>query len=322
MQTLTCSGQVYYQQLSYSDLHQSWWLSYNDTSAGFVTDTGFFRRPDVREPGAYYSYTFRPNGGPILWHGPRVYMERIWDHTGLPLDSYINPSYSLTFNFHTTISANVAISQDRLRPIDYSELPQNVEYHSRTSGVSFYSSPLPYLAVGGGVYTGSTINYSPPANSGPVPVNVTRPNLNVEIKPTGSIDMRNSYVYTHFTNPSNHAAVYDNHEIISRWNYQLTKALSFNLIGQYIATLPNAQYTGAANSKTLFADALVTYLPHPGTAVYFGYIGNFANLDRALCTREADGGCDQNEPILPATYSSMTNDGKTIYLKVTYLFRF
>jgi len=36
------------------------------------------------------------------------------------------------------------------------------------------------------------------------------------------------------------------------------------------------------NSKTLFADALFTYIPHPGTALCVGYIGNFANIDRAL----------------------------------------
>ena len=52
--SLTCSGQVYSQELSYSDLHQNWWVGYNDTSAGYVTDTGFFRRPDVREPNGYY----------------------------------------------------------------------------------------------------------------------------------------------------------------------------------------------------------------------------------------------------------------------------
>lgn len=116
--------------------------------------------------------------------------------------------------------------------------------------------------------------------------------------------------------------VYDNHELISRWNYQLTKAVSFNLIGQYISTLPDSRYTGLPNSKTLFADALFTYLPHPGTAVYFGYIGNFANINRALCTREQDGLCNTSDPILPPTYSSLMNDSKTIYLKLTYLLRF
>ncbi|MHB1488407.1 MAG: carbohydrate binding family 9 domain-containing protein [Acidimicrobiales bacterium] len=320
--TLTCSGQVYSQQLNYSDLHTNWWLGYNDTSAGYVTDTGFFRRPDVREPNGYYAYTFRPKRGWILSDGPSIYSERIWDHTGLPLDFYINPAYSATFKYRTSVSANIDLGQDRLRPVDYTILTHNVEYHSHTSGVNFYSSPLPYIAVGGGVYTGTVINYSPPSNSGPDPVNVTSPNLNLEVKPIGSIDLNNSYVYTHFTNPSNGTVVYDNHELISRWNYQMTKSISFNLIGQYISTLPHPQYTSLANSKDLFADALFTYLPHPGTAIYFGYIGNFANINRALCTRDANGLCNASDPILPPTYSSLMNDSKTIYLKMTYLLRF
>jgi len=125
-----------------------------------------------------------------------------------------------------------------------------------------------------------------------------------------------------FTSPETGALVYDNHELISRWNYQLTKAASFNLIGQYISTLPHADLTDLPNSKTLFADALFTYMPHPGTALYFGYIGNFANLDRALCTRESGGMCDPGAPILAPTNSSMMNDGKTIYMKISYLLRF
>ncbi|MGA8109171.1 MAG: hypothetical protein WB974_07035, partial [Acidobacteriaceae bacterium] len=319
---LTCSGQAYYQQVSYSDLHWSWWTAYSDTSAGFVTDTGFFRRPDTREPDGAIGYTFRPSSGPILSHGPSLYTERIWDHTGLPLDYYLNPSYSVTFKGRTSLSGWVQMGQDRLRPIDYSALPGNVEYHSDQAGLNFYTSPVPYLAVGGGYLQGTAINYSPPGNQGPSPVDVSSPSLNVEVKPSGSLDLQNSYVYTHFTNPGSGNVVYDNHELISRWNYQLTKAVSFNLIGQYIATLPNPTYTDATNSKTLFADALFTYMPHPGTAVYLGYIGNFANLDRALCTREEDGMCNPSEPVLAPTYSSLMNDGKNLYMKVSYLLRF
>ena len=320
--TLACSGQSYSQQADYSSLHDNWWVGYSDTSPGYVTDTGFFRRPDVREPYGYYGHTFRPSHGFILSHGPSIYSERIWDHTGTPLDAYVNPAYSITFKHRTSISAYASLGEDRLRPVDYSALPHDVEYQSHTSGVNFYSSPGAYLAIGGGYRAGTVINYSPPDNDGPAPVNLTSPNLNVEVKPVSSIDLQNSYVYTHFTNPANGDVVYDNHELISRWNYQMTKEFSFNLIGQYISTLPNPQYTSVANSKTLFADALLTYMPHPGTAVYFGYLGNFANIDRALCTRDANGQCDTDDPILAPTYSSMMNDGKTLYVKVSYLLRF
>ncbi len=140
---LFCSGQAYFQQVSYSDLHWSWWLAYNDNSAGFVTDTGFFQRPDVREPNGRIGYTFRPSHGPILSQGPSVYMERIWDHTGLPLDYYLNPSWSITFKGRTSVSGWVQLGQDRLRPIDYSALPGNVEYHSNQAGANVYTSPVP-----------------------------------------------------------------------------------------------------------------------------------------------------------------------------------
>jgi hypothetical protein len=320
--TLRCSGQAYNEQLSYSDLHYNWWTAYTDTAAGYVTDTGFFLRPDVREPNGSFSYIFRPAHGLILSHGPNIYSERIWDHHSVPLDYYFNPSYSFSFKDRTSLSAGVSLGQDRLRPIDYSALTQDVEYHSHTSTLNFYTSPVPYLAVGAGFSKGTVVNYSPPANSGPGPVNIFSPDLSLEVKPLRGIDLQNNYVYTHFTNMTNGDVVYDNHELISRWNYQMTQAASFNLIGQYIATLPHPEYTDLTNSKTLFADALFTYMPHPGTALYFGYIGNFANLDRALCTRDQNGLCNPSDPILPPTDSSLMNDGKNIYVKVSYLLRF
>jgi hypothetical protein len=319
---LSCSGQAWTQQVSYSDLHWNWWTAYGDTSVGLVTDTGFFQRPDVREPSAHLGYTFRPASGPILSHGPSIYMERILDHTGLPLDFYLNPSYYLSFHHSTSVSAYINLGQDRLRPIDYSALPGNVEWHSHTEGITFSSAPEPYLAVSGGYNQGTVVNYSPPANDGPAPVNMSSPSLNLELKPRAGLDLQNSYVYTHFTQLQDGQDVYDNHEFISRWNYQLTKAVSFNLIGQYISTLPHQESTDLPNSKTFFTDALFTYMPHPGTALYVGYIGNFANIDRSLCTREAGGDCNPLDPILPPTYSSLMNDGKTIYVKVSYLLHF
>lgn len=319
---LYCSGQAWMQQISYSSLHWNWWTQYSDTAAGYVTDTGFFLRPDVREPNGYLQHIFRPANGPIISHGPSIYMERIWDHTELPLDYYFNPSYSINFRHDTGISASLILGQDRLRPIDYSALQQNVEWHSHLEQISFNSAPKPYIAINAGYGQGTVVNYSPPAGQGPMPVNIISPNANLEVKPAKGLDLQNNYVYTHFTNLTTGEDVYDNHELISRWNYQLTQAASFSLIGQYIATLPHPDLTDLTNSKTLFADALFTYMPHPGTALYVGYIGNFANINRSLCTREADGNCNPLDPILPPTGSELMNDGKAIYVKFSYLLRF
>ncbi|HVX57798.1 MAG TPA: DUF5916 domain-containing protein, partial [Candidatus Saccharimonadales bacterium] len=122
---LSCSGQAWTQEVSYVDLHWNWWANYSDTSAGFVTDTGFFQRPDIREPSGKIGYTFRPSSGVLLSHGPSLYAERIWDHTGLPLDLYLHPSYYLNFRHSTNLSVGFDLGQDRLRPIDYPALAQN-----------------------------------------------------------------------------------------------------------------------------------------------------------------------------------------------------
>jgi hypothetical protein len=319
---LACSGQAWFQQVHYSDLHRNWWLAYNDTSAGFVTDTGFFVRPDLREPSGRFSYTFLPARGPVLSHGPSIYAERIWDRNGVPLDVYVHPSYGIDFKNRTSLYASFSIGQDRLRPIDYSALTQNVEYPTHSAGIEFYTSPVPWLAADAAYHTGATVNYQPPSGQGPDPVNVSSPSLSLDVKPTGALDLHNSYVFTQFTDPGTGNLVYDNHELVSRWNYQFTKALSLNLIGQYISTLPHSDATDLSDSRDLFADALFTYMPHPGTAIYFGYIGNFANLDPALCTRMQSGLCNPDQPILPTTESSLLNDNKDLYLKVSYLLRF
>ena len=58
--------------------------------------------------------------GRLLQHGPNFYSERIWDHHGVPLDFYFNPSYNFNFKARTYFSVNFSMGQDRLRPIDYS----------------------------------------------------------------------------------------------------------------------------------------------------------------------------------------------------------
>lgn len=316
------SGQGWVQGVSYSDLHRSFWFDYNDIAAGYLTRTGFFTRPDVREPNGAFSYTFRPSHGPLLSHGLQVYIDRTWDHTSLPLDFYFDPSYSLSFKHNTSFSFYLDSGQDRLRPSDYSALPANVEFHSMTAGASFYTAPNPSVAIGVSGYTGQVINYSPPDGKGPSPVGVESNHVNFEIKPAEPLDLRSSYEFDHFTDPATGAVAYDNHQVVTRWNLQMNKAWSLNFIGEYLATLPNSDYTSLANNRDVFSDVLLTYLPHPGTGFYIGYTTDFVNLDANLCTRGPDGLCNTNEPILPHTTSSMLNDQRIFYIKVNHLFRF
>jgi hypothetical protein len=68
-------------------------------------------------------------------------------------------------------------------------------------------------------------------------------------------------------------------------------------------------------------DALFTWLPHPGTAVYVGYNNDLQNLARSLCNRLPNGTCDPNNTAAPRGLPYL-NDGRQIFVKASYLFRF
>lgn len=318
----TRSGNSYKQNITFSGEHLYTATTYNDTSKTFVDAAGFFRRPDIREAHTSSSYTWRPSGRYLLAHGPSVYVEQDWDHSGLGLDSIAQFSYGLHFNRNTNITPFLNVSNDRLRPADYSALHDNVEHRSQVAGLSMSTSPLTQLAFSVYGYEGQTVNYSPPANEPPNPVNVQSVNINVEVKPFTQLDLQNRYEFDRFRNPGSPLVAYDNNLFVSRWNLQLDRALAIRLIGVYQSTLPNAQFTAKENTKDLFTNALISYVPHPGTAVYIGYSSDSANLDPALCTRLEDGTCNPQGTFLTHSGDNLMNTSSTIYMKLSYLLRF
>ena len=78
--------------------------------------------------------------------------------------------------------------------------------------------------------------------------------------------------------------------------------------------LANPNFTSLPTTKNLNADFLITYLLHPGTAVYVGYNSNLQNLDHHLLLAP-DGS-------LLRTRDSLLNDSRQFFVKVSYLFRF
>ncbi len=93
------------------------------------------------------------------------------------------------------------------------------------------------------------------------------------------------------------------------------------MIVEYDSTLVNPRETSLQRRKQLGTQALLTWLPHPGTAIYVGYNNDLQNLDRSLCTRGQGGACDPTITALPRS-SRYLNDGRQIFIKASYLLRF
>ena len=87
------------------------------------------------------------------------------------------------------------------------------------------------------------------------------------------------------------------------------------VILQYTGTLTNPRFTYLPTAKRFNADFLVTYLVHPGTAIYVGYNSDLQNYDPTL-------GLDPNTGGLLRTRTGYINDSRQFFVKLSYLFRF
>lgn len=93
------------------------------------------------------------------------------------------------------------------------------------------------------------------------------------------------------------------------------------MIVEYDSLQANPLETSLLRTKEVGTQALLTWLPHPGTAIYVGYNNDLQNLDRELCNRESGGACDPTNTAPPRSPKYL-NDGRQIFVKASYLFRF
>jgi hypothetical protein len=92
------------------------------------------------------------------------------------------------------------------------------------------------------------------------------------------------------------------------------------VILQYNALLAGAPgigspYTYLPTSRQFNADFLITYLIHPGTAIYLGYNSDLQNLDVVGMTPASPG-------FVTNTARGYINDSRQFFVKVSYMFRF
>jgi hypothetical protein len=134
------------------------------------------------------------------------------------------------------------------------------------------------------------------------------------VRPLTSLKVDNTYYFTRLKVRSDGATIFDNHIIRNRWNWQINNELSLRFILQYSATLANQSFTSLETTKELSPQFLITYLLHPGTAVYVGYNSDLQNIDPSLAL-----GPNGN---LLRTRDRLINDDRVFFIKVSYLLRF
>lgn len=285
---------------------------YNDTAPDFQTLTGFYRRPDIRRFSNFAMYKFYRKSGKLLRHGPSIFTINNWDHNGLRLEYFSNVNYRWVFKGQTVLGVYANLGHERLRPIDYSSLAFNQDYAHYQRGLFFNTALSKIWSFNTEMNLGQDTNYSP--RTGPPTLGYSgfvQAALNA--RPVKGLTISNEYLLSRLRDQHTDLNIFNAHIIRSKWNYQFNRELSLRFIGQYNAVLANPTFTTLQTTKNFNSDFLVTYLLHPGTAVYVGYNSNLENLDRSLANTP-DG--------LLRTRDRFLNDGKQVFVKISYLFSY
>jgi hypothetical protein len=300
----------------------SYELMFQDITPNFHTDAGFVPRTDIRHAAQYFHFYWRPEGKHLVFQGPELNTHDIWDHNGIGLQHIYSGDWVFYFRHNLLFAPIAGIETDVLRPVDFSGLPADHKYAQDQVGLVVSGSPSRLITWRTTVVRDGTVLIVVPTGQLPITGDELFINHTMSIKPTGHLEIDNTYILDRVLNGAAHHSSFNNHIIRSQWNYQFTQALSLRTILQYNGLLANPTYSSLQTTKDFSLNFLITYLVHPGTAVYVGYNSNLENLIPGLCLPVAGQsvGCDPNGGGLVRS-NGLINDGRVFFVKVSYLFR-
>lgn len=289
---------------------------YLDFSPNFETQTGFVNRVDLREQIVKASYYWRPEGKFLISYGPTLQQFNIWDHSGTALDYFVYPGFRVDMTRSTYVNFHPFGYDDvRLRPIDYNTLSRVTAYPQPFWGIDAATSWFKEFDLTAMFVSGAGVNYNPSAGRAPMIGHEDQGNFTLTFHAAGRLRIDNAYLLEHIRERNSHLTAVTNHIVRSKWNYQFTRNLSARVILQYNAVLSNPAISSLPRTKSFNTDFLITYLIHPGTAIYVGYNSDVANFDRNLAVDPITGNIITN----PNLY---INDGRQFFVKASYVYRF
>jgi hypothetical protein len=291
------SGPAYLASLNRNGLHFNYFGNYIDRNPGFHTDLGFVPRTDIRMTTQNINYVWRPSGTALSSYGFNTFLNGDWNRQNRFQDGYGGGSFFMNFR------RNYGFNVNHVRAY---ELYQGIGFYKSSTEASFYSNRSKSVSFSAFFGSGTGVNYSPADGIKPFSASNQYGNASVTFRPGTRLRIAQAYFYTRL------AHVFTNHIFRNTLNYQFSPSWSLRTIVDYNAVLTNASLVSYDQSKSFTGDALVAYIPHPGTAVYVGYTNRRENLQWI--------GADPVTVI--RTRDPNLQTGGQAFVKVSYLFRF
>ena len=189
-----------------------------------------------------------------------------------------------------------------------------LELAQREDLLQVSTSSLRWLAVDASVALGTRPNYFPSAGLAPFLGDYRDLALGVLVKPVSRLSIAETVLWSRLDGragtPAAGAGIFENRILRTRANYQFTREWSLRAILDYNSVAANRAVVDLEPGRHAGADILLTWLAHPGTALYIGYTDGYdsAAIDPTRRELTADG--------------ALRSTGRQVFVKSSWLFRF
>lgn len=297
---------------------------FQDVSTGFNSVLGFFQSANIRSDHLHANYQWYPKKSVIQSWGLETNQNIAFDHQNNRVFHYstFDPFWLLPRNL--VIAPIFGQNSDTVGPQNGYAMPHSENFTENFVG--FVTRGQPWAAMNFNIHLirSGNVNYNPPDGATPFLLNQDTVQALVGVNPLRQLTADNTYLLDRDHSVKDGQLVYETQTFRTKLNYQFTRAWSARVIVEYDTTLANPRETSLTRSKDIQTQALLTWLPHPGTVIYVGWNNDLQNYNHHLCSPLTGAGphaCDPNQPIL-ARGSGYLNDGRQIFLKASYLIRF
>jgi hypothetical protein len=294
---------------------------YKDISTGFQTQLGFIQSSNIRADYTHAQHQWFPEHGKVQSYGLEAEQQTAFDHSGNRVYRYLSVDPFITLPGNTVLAPVFGQNSDTVGPQNGYPLTENRNFSENFAGFVARGAPWAPLNFNLQAFSGSNVNYNPVSGGAPFLMRQLQVMAIFTLQPFRRLTYDNTYLLDRNRAAQGGALVYESQTFRAKVNYQFTRALSARAIVEYDSTLANPALTSLQRTKQVASQALVTWMPHPGTNIYIGYSNDLQNLDRSLCNRLSTGACDPDNTATPRA-TQMLNDGKQIFIKASYLLRF
>ena len=250
-----------------------------------MTTLGFIPRTDIRQATQFVTYRWRPKTGALLSYGPNSFVQATWDHTGQLQDWSVRFPFEMDFAWQT----GVFVPHPRDRALRRHRVPRTGEPAERLH------QRVRWMDVG-------IFRYEHPSEFLPDPgltrfiANARDAQLSLTLRPTtGCWSTKRTSTATSIrpSTRSDRRTIFDNHIVRTKVNYQFTREFSLREKSSTTTRcMSDSSLVALDRTKHLSADILLTYLVHPGTALYIGYTDGYDSIAMAPPGSQAESQSD------------------------------